>query len=960
MRPPSLRLLFAASLILGLAGSARVAAADHPAPRTLTYADAAGFRDFLNPAISRDGRWLAVLEMPQEGDGEVVVRAVDSDRVWRVPAGSTPPPAFPRVSSPNEKPPAAAHPGFSFTGDGHFLIVQAQPTAAEQAAARIDPAKPKPTRTLRVLDLATGRIKEIVRVKSYQVSTRSGAILACLVEAEPAAKKSDKPAKDEPPAGDSLLVRDLTGGSQQTLPRVTDYMLSRDGHVLVFVVPGTEASPGGLRTLDPTQKEAAIDLTTGKAKLSRLTWNRTQTQLAYLSEESSDHDQPPERRIQLWTRGEKAVRPLVGPGTAGVPAGLIVSDKAALAFTPDGRKLLLGVAPLPPKKFTPPADPEDRVTADLWSTNDDLIQPRQEVRASLDRDRSYRAVVDLVSGAYTQIGTAEMPDVLISSDATRALAIDYRPYYRMRDYAGTFGDIYLLDLATGGRRLVLKQLRGGTGDEGEVSLQLSTDGRWATYYREKQWHVLDLTTGQSHPLTAGLPVAFYNELHDEPEPVPAAGFGGWTADNQSVLLYDRYDLWQVFPDGRPALNLTHGYGRAHKMVLRLQDFSVHEDGDLPRGVNLALPLVVRGEEEATRATGYLRFAGTGEPQRLLWRDCSYNYIGRALAADRLLLTASRFDEFPDVWVTDSTLATPRRVTDGQAQLRPFKWGHAELISYKNSAGLPLQAALFLPADFDPHKKYPLIVYTYERLSQIVHRFFPPTAGSNISFPIYASNGYIIMLADLAYMDGHPGPSALDCINAALDAVEARGFVNEKAIGFQGSSWGGYTAAYLLTHSDRFAALSGGAIVSNMTSAYGGIRAYSGQPRLFQYEQSQSRIGPPLSDAPELYLENSPLFAVKNARAPFLLLHNDRDGAVPFEQAVEFYLSLRRHNKPVWFFNYREEGHGLQRLANRKDYSKRMWQFFDHFLRGAPAPEWLEKGIPYLDRDEEKVRFNAQP
>src|SRR6185312_6648778 len=106
------------------------------------------------------------------------------------------------------------------------------------------------------------------------------------------------------------------------------------------------------------------------------------------------------------------------------------------------------------------------------------------------------------------------------------------------------------------------------------------------------------------------------------------------------------------------------------------------------------------------------------------------------------------------------------------------------------------------------------------------------------------------------------------------------------------------------------------------------------------------------------IENSPLFAVKNAKAPFLLLHNDRDGAVPFEQAVEFYLSLRRYNKPVWFFNYREEGHGLQRLANRKDYSKRMWQFFDHFLRGAPAPEWLEKGIPYLDRDEEKVRFNA--
>ncbi|MBS0632127.1 MAG: S9 family peptidase [Verrucomicrobia bacterium] len=955
MRLPSLRTFFAASLLLGFAGSARSFAADAPAPRTLTYADAAAFRDYLNPTLSRDGRWLAVLEMPQEGNGEVVVRAIESDRVWRVPAGCTPPPAFPRASSPNEKPPAAAHPAFSFTGDGRFLIVHAQTTAAEQAAARIDPAKPKPTRILRVLDLATGKVQEIARVKSYQLSARAGAVLACLVEAAPAEKKDAKAT-----AEDSLLVHDLAGGLQQTLPHVADYTLSRDGRTLVFVVPAKDASPGTLGALDPTQKSVPVVLATGKTKLSKLTWDRTQTQIVYLSEESGTGDQPPHRNIQLWRRGEKTVRALVGPGTAGVPAGLIVSDKAALAFTPDGKKLLLGVAPPPPKKFTPPVDPEDRVSADLWSAGDDLIQPRQEVRAGLDRDRSYRAVVDLASGAYTQIGTAAMPDVLVSSDATRALAIDYRPYYRMRDYSGTYGDVYLLDLANGGSRRVLTQLRGGTGDEGEVSLQLSTDGHWATYYQEKQWHVLDLGTGETRTLTDRLPVAFYNELHDEPEPATAAGFGGWAADNQSVLLYDRYDLWQVFLDDRPAQNLTHGYGRAHRMVLRLQDFSVREDDDLPRGVNLTAPFIVRGEEETTRATGFLRFEGAGEPRKLLWRDCNYTYAGRAPAADRLMLTATRFDEFPDVWVTDSAFAPPRRITDGQAQLKPFKWGHGELISYKNSAGVPLQAALFLPPDFDPHKKYPLIVYTYERLSQIVHRFFGPTAGSNISFPIYASNGYIIMLADLAYTDGHPGACALDCINAALDAVEARGFVNEKAIGFQGSSWGGYTAAYLLTHSDRFAALSGGAIVSNMTSAYGGIRNYSGQARLFQYEQSQSRIGPPLSDAPELYLENSPLFAVKNARAPFLLLHNDRDGAVPFGQAVEFYLSLRRHNKPVWFFNYRDEGHGLQRLANRKDYSKRMWQFFDHFLRGAPAPAWLEKGIPYLDRDEEKVRFNAAP
>lgn len=936
---------------LVLAGSLPAAPAT---PRPLTYADAAGFRDLLSPALSRDGRWLASVEMPQEGDGEAVVHAVDAATVWRVPAGATPPTTFPRPSSPTEKPPAAQHAALAFTGDSAFLLVHALPPDAAQVASRVDPKKPRPGRDLAVLRLATGAVETLPHIASFQVSSRSGAILAALVEESPA------PDAGAPkPAGATLIVRDLASGSSQEIARVTDYSLTRDGQVLVYVTASSDGKTFTLNALDPARDAPPVELCQGPGKFTRLSWDRTQGQLACLAESAADAS-PPARRILVWARGNATVRTVVDARTAGIPAGMIVSDKAALNFTPDGRKLLLGVAP-PPVKFTPPADPEDRVTADLWSWNDDLIQPRQEVRAALDRDRSYRAVVNLATLAYTQLGTPEMPDVLVSDDASRALAIDYRPYYRLRDYDGTYGDIYLLDLTDGSRRRVLTKLRGGTGDEGDVTLQLSPDGRQAAYYANRQWHVLDLVDGGHHGLTEGLPVPFYNELHDQPEPATAWGFGGWSADSQSVLLYDRYDLWQVFPDGRAARNLTHGYGRAHALILRRQDLAAHEDDEAPHGVDLSGPLMMRGEDEHTRATGFLRFpVDGGEPQRLLWRDCCYYYVGRAAAADRLMLTASRFDEFPDVWITDEALSAPRRVTDGQAQLAPFRWGHAEMIDYRNSAGVPLQACLYLPADFDPAKQYPLIVYTYERLSQIIHRFFPPVAGSNISFPIYASNGYIIMLADIAYTDGHPGACAVDCIHAALDAVETRGFVDAKAIGYQGSSWGGYTAAYLLTHSDRFAAISGGAIVSNMTSAYGGVRLYSGQPRLFQYEQSQSRIGQSLAAAPELYLENSPLFTAADAHAPFLILHNDRDGAVPFEQAVEFYLSLRRHDKPVWLFNYRDEGHGLQRLANRKDFSRRMWQFFDHYLRGAPAPDWLRDGIPYLQRDEEKARFDAAP
>src|SRR5690606_35716298 len=201
---------------------------------------------------------------------------------------------------------------------------------------------------------------------------------------------------------------------------------------------------------------------------------------------------------------------------------------------------------------------------------------------------------------------------------------------------------------------------------------------------------------------------------------------------------------QLFADGRTARNLTGGFGRQSNIGLRAQNMAAREEGDTERGIDPAQPLIFRGEHELTRASGWFRhaFDANGEPQQLLWGDRQWRYLGRAVRADRLLLTASRFDEFPDYWITDENFSPPQKVSDGGAQLEPFAWGSAELISYSNSAGVPLQGLLFKPANFDPSKKYPLIVYTYERLSQIVHNFFPPGFGSNINFPFYTSNGYL--------------------------------------------------------------------------------------------------------------------------------------------------------------------------------------------------------------------------
>ena len=369
-------------------------------------------------------------------------------------------------------------------------------------------------------------------------------------------------------------------------------------------------------------------------------------------------------------------------------------------------------------------------------------------------------------------------------------------------------------------------------------------------------------------------------------------------------------------------------------------------------------MTLRAESEVTRESGFYRVSPTSAaaPQRLLWGAKNYRYVARAKDADVLLITSSRFDEFPDLQVTDSTFAAPKKASDGASQLGAFLWGTSELVGFRSADGAALSAALYKPAGFDPAKKYPLLVYIYEKLSQEVHSFVAPRPGTSISISQYVSNGYVVLTPDIVYTIGAPGQSALRCVLPAIQAVVDKGFIDEARIGIQGHSWGGYQIAYMLTQTTRFRAAEAGAPVANMTSAYSGIRWGSGMPRQFQYEKTQSRIGPALYDDPLTYIANSPVFHIRGVRTPLLILHDDADDAVPWYQGIELFLALRRTGKEAYLMNYNGELHGLRRRPNQMDYSIRMKQFFDHFLKDAPAPEWMTQGVPFIEREEEKERF----
>ena len=971
-----------------------------PAKRPIGHADFDAWRTIATPVLSRDGKWLAYSVQPQEGDGELVIREIATGKERRENVGLLPPP----MTTPNEEnpdaPPVPRAIRVVFTSDSRFVVATTFASKVDTNAARKARKKPEdmPKGGLLIVKLSGDELLRVSNVKSMQVPTKGGAWVAYLKEpliAEPAksddsakavvevagaAKTDDAADSDQAPTrrvaptaaanaglkkdyGTDLVLRDLNAGTERVFANVLETAFARDGNTLLFTVSSKAETDNGVYAVVPQDAAVPVALVSGKGKYVKLVWDREQKQAAFLSDRDDATAKVPSFRLYHWLRGTAIANPRVSSSISGFPVGMTLSDKGergTVAFSRDGKKIYVPAAPpgKPPREpNTGPTDHE-KVVADLWRWNDDLVQSMQKVRATQERNRSYRGVYDIDSSSYAQLADTSMRTVSLSDDGRRAVGFDDRAYRRLVDYDSNYADLYVLDTTKGERKLVQKKLRSN------VNLNpndWSPDGNSLIYYQDRHWHAVNTADGTVRNLTRSLGVAVHNEEHDAPAPAGAYGNGGWTSDSTSVLIYDRFDVWQLFIDGRKAQNLTRGDGRKSKVRLRVQRIEPIDEDDDERGIDAKKPLVLRGESDETRASGFFRttFGATSPPQRLIWGDKNFRYVGRARDADVLLVSASRFDTFPELHTTDPNFSDPAKVSDVGAQKAQFHWGTSELMAFTNAKGVPLKASLYKPENFDPKKKYPLMVYIYERLSQNVHNFVNPAPSNGINAALYVSNGYIVLMPDIAYTTGQPGKSALDAVLPAVDKLVSLGFIDEKVIGIQGHSWGGYQIAWMVTQTNRFRAAEAGAPVANMTSAYSGIRWGSGLPRQFQYEQSQSRIGRSLQDAPQLYVANSPVFHVKKIQTPLLLLANDADDAVPWYQGIEMFLALRRYQKEAYLFNYNGQLHNLRRRADQKDFALRMHQFFDHFLKGAPAPEWMAKGISYLDRDDEKERF-AKP
>ena len=923
--------------------------------RPITAKDFDSWRTLNGQVLSPDGHYVAYALFPLEGDGEVIVRNLTTGKETREGAGELPPPP---PDDPNaEGPPPPRTIQLSFTNDSKTLVFLAYPTHAAVEKAKTDKRNPA-HEELVVLDLASAKSTRVADIKSFQLPKKSDGFAAYLKypappppatakenSTEPEATPTPARSRETPEFGTTLTLLNLVTQSSRDFPDVLDYQITRDGKSLAYSVAAHKSEADGVFVV-PTAGGNTTDpheLITGKAQYQHLVWTEKSDALAFIGNPITNAaDKKPPYNLYLWNSIEPKAALIVSTATPGFHSGYVIQDHATLTFSKDGTRLFFGAAPPSPPRPPATIDP-DKASFDLWSYNEESIPPIQKVRAAADLNRSYRAVYLIPSKKMIQLADESLAEVVPNESGRYALGTDEREYRPIQDYGERILDTYVVNVDTGQRTLVLKKHEGQT--------RQSPGGKYLLTFDGKDWNAISIATGKSVNLTAKLPVAFWNEEEDTPGTHAPYGMGEWTKDDKYVLLYDHYDIWQVAPDGSSATNLTHGLGRAQHLQLRAIAF--HSDPE-DRTIDPAKPLLLHAEDTINRDAGFFttRIDAKEAPTKLLLTADDYNNPIKARDVDVYALTAQSFTKFPNLLITDASFKTLQKISDANPQQSSLLWGTDEMVGFQSTDGIPLQGILYKPENFDPHKKYPMIVYLYEKLSQNLNHFVDPRPMDSINISYYVSNGYLVFTPDIVYTTGYPGQSALKCVLGGVNAVTARGFVDEKNIGIQGHSWGGYQIAYMVTQTTRFKAAEDGAPVVNMISAYDGIRWGSGRPRQFQYEKTQSRIGGSPWEYPLRFIDNSPIFQVDRIQTPLLILHNDADDAVPWYQGIEFFLALRRLDKPAWMFTYNGEPHHLRRRANQRDYAQRMAEFFDYELKSGPKPIWMEKGIPYLHTAEQ--------
>ncbi|GEM68219.1 peptidase S9 [Sphingobacterium mizutaii NBRC 14946 = DSM 11724] len=884
------------------------------------------------PEISKSGNLILYSITPQEGDATAILKNANNQNLIQIPRGAD----------------------LKLTKDEKHLVSLIKASFQEVRQAKIKKKKPDemPKDSLLVFNIAKNQTNKFGQVKSYKIARNGNDFVAFLHETKlPSTSDSSKTKsgskKDKPTS--TLTVLNLNTADTSNILKADSYEWSDDGKFLVYSIKGPEKdslNESGLFIMDLANKSKK-KISSGKGNYKNIQFDDATKQLSFLADKTAEKSLLKEFKLYYYTASQDSAVILADRNSNGIPQNWFVSGDGALTFSKSGKRLFFGLAPIPRVKDTTLVEFE-HAKVDIWHWQDDYLQPMQLVNLKRDLSRNYTAMINLASNRNViPLSDETFNRISLTGDADNewAMATSDKEYRIETQWEGGMrSDIYAISTLTGKNKLVTKS------NSGYASL--SPNGDYIVYFNRSNgnWYSFNIASETSKQLNEGLPVSFVDEENDVPAAPGPYGIAGWSKDGKNIYINDRYDIWKLSLDGKTKTNLTNGQGRQNQMVYRIEELFKNDDPRINHNqIDESKTVFLNGFNKIDKIQGLYKL-GKKDISKLWSGPHTYRMLSADEKLNKIIYTKEDYQHSPDLYLL-ANFKNETRLSDINPQQANYNWGTAELVHWTTPKGYKSEGILYKPEDFDPNKKYPIIAYFYETLSDGLYTYQAPApTPSRLNIPYFVSNGYLVFAPDIRYETGYPGRSAEEFINSGMHFLARNNnWVDSTKMGIQGQSWGGYQVAHLITRTNMYAAAWAGAPVVNMTSAYGGIRWGTGMSRQFQYENTQSRIGKPLWEARDLYIENSPLFFMDKVNTPVAIMHNDNDGAVPWYQGIEFFTALRRLNKPVWLLNYNGDDHNLIQRQNRKDIQIREAQFFDHFLKGKAAANWIKKGVKATEK-----------
>ncbi len=908
----------------------------------ITPTDISDWKNIRGATLSNDGGWFGYTLVPNEGDAEVVARQTTSGgKELRFPIGEP-----------------VGGGSMQLSGDGKWIAFLVYPKAAEQVKLRKD-RKPIQSKAV-IVNLATGDKREYEKVRRVAFAGDSPEWVAMLgytatggtatggaaAAGGGAAAVGGGNGGSSGPSGADMLLHKVGTDVLFNVGNVGDFAFDDKGRWVAYTIDARDALGNGVQIRD-LRSGVVQSVDAGKSIYRRLAWTDTFPAFAFLKGTADSAATDTSWAVMAMSRVGTTAAKLVkvgGQGNTTIAKGMEVSPDRTPRWVEAMDGVLFGtrVATAPVPKELQLAD-DERPTLMIWHGKDRRLQSMQQVQEAGDKGFSFLAAYWPANEKVVEITDDVVRTGSLAGNDAWLLGYDNSKYERRTNLDGIQRrDVYLVNPRTGEQKMLRTELRSFA--------QPSPDGRSVLLWDNGDWHVMDVSTGKTTNVTAGAPVSFIDTEDDHNVDRPATNVVGWAKDGKSVLLNDNWDVWKVGVTGNSWSNLTVN-GRSDR-IRYSRRVSVDQR---ERGIDLSKPIYMVAMQEQTKKEAFVRIdaAKPGVAIESGWKDARISPV-RARDANVWVSTIQTFARYPDYWRVNWSGAAGDSIqlTDANPNMNGVAWSPgARLVNYVSQKGDSLQGALYLPAGYEEGKKYPTVVFIYEKLSDGLNQFSSPTFTSSYTPGLHTSRGYAVFQPDIVYKVNDPGMSAVWSVVPAVKAAIATGIVDSANVGLHGHSWGGYQTAFLVGQTDIFKSAVAGAPLTDMVSMYSSVYWNSGGSNQPIFQSSQGRFKGNFLENREAYERNSPNRYADKIHTPLLILHDDKDGAVDFNQGITFFNTLRQLDKDVILLEYVGENHGLAQLRNRKDYILRLQDYWDHYLKGQPAADWLENGVPRLEMDE---------